>query len=455
MRIAPDAGWKIAPVLVVALLAAACTDSGGSGGGGGGGNAGASAQNTVQGSSQLDVSWAPASGPVAGYAVFVQRNGGDVNRETNVSSARVTLSGEPGDTASVAVAAFDAAGRLGPLSEVSNSFVFPADVSDSQATVLSQASAQAVAPPGDPAAGESGASDPGAQNLDTQGGGADGAEAAEASEEIPPIPAERLSGAFLWSSGDTFRVTDATHETLRVTAAPANAQWVGSGDLDGDGAADLLWSDGAVLFYTPLAHSDALAFGQLETGDAVVGVGDFDADGAADLLLRDVNGALLAWTSSAGETGQSLGLQGDAELVAVADFDGDGSDDLVWQSPEGALALWWIANATTRGAIDLELPPGLQVAAAGDFDGDGVDDLVLRDPAGGVMHHRPATGQLEAAGAADPARWRPVGAADLDSDGRDELVWVAGDALRIDSALAVSEEPLDADSAWQLHSLLP
>lgn len=71
--------------------------------------------------------WAPASGPVAGYNVFVFRNGQPPSSpEQVVGQATATVSGDIDDQLAIQVAAFDAAGSQGPVSALSESALLAA-----------------------------------------------------------------------------------------------------------------------------------------------------------------------------------------------------------------------------------------------------------------------------------------------------------------------------------------
>ncbi len=71
--------------------------------------------------------WTPAAGPVAGYRVFVTRDGiTGTTPEISVSTTGATIPGQVGETLGVQVAAFDAAGNQGPLSVASDSVTLAA-----------------------------------------------------------------------------------------------------------------------------------------------------------------------------------------------------------------------------------------------------------------------------------------------------------------------------------------
>ena len=71
--------------------------------------------------------WAAASGPVAGYNVFVIRNGvPGTSPEIVVAFAMATVTSLPNDTIFIRVSAFDSAGNQGPVSPPSETVVFTA-----------------------------------------------------------------------------------------------------------------------------------------------------------------------------------------------------------------------------------------------------------------------------------------------------------------------------------------
>ena len=76
---------------------------------------------------EASFNWLDAAGPVAGYHVFVTRNGSSTGvPEVVVTSPSATVSGSVGDSIAVQVAAFDAAGNQGPVSAPSEIVQFAA-----------------------------------------------------------------------------------------------------------------------------------------------------------------------------------------------------------------------------------------------------------------------------------------------------------------------------------------
>ncbi len=69
---------------------------------------------------QAAFEWTPATGPVAGYAVYASVNGAAEALVAYVTAPAVTLNIESSASLSVRVAAYDSAGRLGPASATSD-----------------------------------------------------------------------------------------------------------------------------------------------------------------------------------------------------------------------------------------------------------------------------------------------------------------------------------------------
>ncbi len=103
---------------------------------------------TIVGTS-ANFTWTTASGAVAGYAVFVNRNGAGypATPDQLVTSAGTTVSGSYGDTIVIKVAAYDASNTLGPFSPDSSLYQFAAPVTLTlSTTTLTGAAVQGGSP---------------------------------------------------------------------------------------------------------------------------------------------------------------------------------------------------------------------------------------------------------------------------------------------------------------------
>ncbi len=201
-------------------------------------------------------------------------------------------------------------------------------------------------------------------------------------------------------------------DTCVLVADPAQA------DLDGDGTGNLCDvcpgpGDGLELF----------APGQgLHPRSVSIAASDLDLDGDPD-LLGTVDGDAVAFENlGGGQVGAPVILAPDAEWPFGADLDGDGLEDVVAVGRAGVV---WARNL---GGMAFGAPTALPQAGAGvvvalDWDGDG--DLDLARPSGDSVVWAPNDGLggfaawWMLASASDPVH---LEVADLDGDGRDDLV---------------------------------
>ena len=180
-------------------------------------------------------------------------------------------------------------------------------------------------------------------------------------------------------------------------------------------------------------------------GDALA-VGDFDGDGSSDLLTASQvfgNRFVLHYGGPQGRAKtvvvELIRPQSYVNGVAAADFDGDGRDDAAvsyntvdgsaWRAVIDVLLARDNGRWERRTVAAVETRGGIFAMAAGNLDGDGHKDLVALTAAGETwlflgrgdgQFDREATPEIAPLGT--DCRGYHVELADLDGDGRDEIV---------------------------------
>ncbi|HME71001.1 MAG TPA: hypothetical protein VKM54_14190 [Myxococcota bacterium] len=104
---------------------------------------------SIVGTTSANFTWTAAPGPVAGYAVYVNRNGAGYSAAPDqlVTALGAMVSGSYGDTVVIKVAAYDSSNTLGPFSPDSALYQFVAPVTLTLSpTTLTGAAVQGQSP---------------------------------------------------------------------------------------------------------------------------------------------------------------------------------------------------------------------------------------------------------------------------------------------------------------------
>ena len=165
---------------------------------------------------------------------------------------------------------------------------------------------------------------------------------------------------------------------------------------------------------------------------------DFNHDGQTDFLWQAADGRVILWLMDGPTRIAALPLRNGrpaplgSHIVGTDDFDGDGNVDILWQRSDGALEVWLMNRTNFLRAEPISPAPAIrpawQAIGLGDFNGDKSTDILFRHSEGYLLvwymkGRRFLRQQLLVNGEAIPLAWRVAGVADLDDDGRADILW--------------------------------
>lgn len=138
---------------------------------------------------------------------------------------------------------------------------------------------------------------------------------------------------------------------------------VASGDLNGDGRPDLVWTSESRA-WVALNRGDGtfLPAAELPSGGRPL-LFDFDNDGSLDLFLSSPRGSTLLRNNGSGSFSRVEGAFPAASDAEAVDFDGDGDLDLVLVTAAGTAALLENRGGNANGWLDVALE-GLPTGSA-------------------------------------------------------------------------------------------
>ncbi len=255
------------------------------------------------------------------------------------------------------------------------------------------------------------------------------------------------------SNGHVFVYSGRTGVKLRDFALAnidAGHSVADAGDVDGDGAADVVAGspssgpNGSVRVYSARTGAQLLLVNGIAPGgnfgQSVAGIGDQNADGRADVLvganlaagrayvISGANGAVIRTLTSTDNTGFGAGVSG------LKDLNGDGRMELVVAANQAAKAFVFSSHDaslmfTLNGDADSVAFGEFFVADAGDVNADGKSDVYIGDyqAAGGrgaayVFSGANGARLHKFTGANNEGFGTGRGAGDVDGDGFADLI---------------------------------
>jgi len=212
--------------------------------------------------------------------------------------------------------------------------------------------------------------------------------------------------------------------------------------IDDNGRDDVVWfnpSTGTLSGWsmddaTRVALASGTYAGVLGTNYEYCSTGDLYGDGRTCMVYREKGTGVFRARRASGTTVVSDlpisgGVPSEWRFLALTDISGDGKADVVLLNALTMGVNAWLMDGHTKmdgGAISTAA--GLRFVGAGDLNSDGRSDLLWQDTAGVVhawmMNGRTiaSSGPISGVGAV-ATQWRVVAMGDLDGDGDRDIVW--------------------------------
>ena len=218
-------------------------------------------------------------------------------------------------------------------------------------------------------------------------------------------------------------------------ANPGGFVRAATGDFNGDGKLDIVWTRGAERNLV-MSIGDGNGFKEVlvrptSAGWAVTRAGDINGDGKSDFVLQNAGAGLVAFWIMDGSDAMSYSAAftqpAGFNLTTQGDFNGDGKLDLVWTRSADRSVLLWQGNGIGFDAFLVgSFVLGWQVDGAGDANGDGSSDLLVSNASTGQFSYLVMKGPaiVSSATFTQPAGYSRASTGDYNGDGKLDLVWV-------------------------------
>ncbi|UFS72262.1 FG-GAP-like repeat-containing protein [Geomonas sp. RF6] len=217
-------------------------------------------------------------------------------------------------------------------------------------------------------------------------------------------------------------------------------------DLEGDGKKELVTTDGSSLRVYGAASGD-LKWSKSSFGGTSLAVGNIDGGPEKEIVTTSYGGKGYVLSGTAG-AGKWEYVNGFGAQVKLADLDGDGMDEIV-----GASA-WYkitIFDGDIRSpAWEIATDQDIDAVLVADADGDGTPEILYGDRQGGTIHAVDTTTHAQKWSMSNNyyAGVSGMAYADVDLDGKKELVWGGGGSTTWADHLFVAD-PATKVIKWQ------
>lgn len=200
-------------------------------------------------------------------------------------------------------------------------------------------------------------------------------------------------------------------------------------DVNGDGKSDLLWrsNDNTKFAYWIMSGTTLVSSSEFTVPAKykILATGDFNGDGHMDIVWTDGTNMWM-WVGN-GSTFTSENMHpypAGWSLVCATDVNGDSKTDLLWLNGANTLSTWLMNGPNFTATYSQAMTPGWWFLTAGDFDGDGRADILWTNGSAMEMWVDFSNGvYTSVATHSYPPNWRLLSAGDVNGDGKADLLW--------------------------------
>lgn len=247
-------------------------------------------------------------------------------------------------------------------------------------------------------------------------------------------------------SDGTIRIYDGpTLKEIRTLTLAAPLGDVAVADLDGDGAKEIVTTDGSGVFVYD-AGSGQLKWHVSSGGGSSIAVGNVDTDPALEIVTTSYGGKGYVLNGLTGSVKWEY-INSFGAKVRLGDLDGDGMQEIIGMSSWYKITIFDADLKSPAWEIATSLDIG--TAEVIDTDGDGIPEIVYGDGQWGKVHAVDVRTHSEKWAVNNPEHGvSGIALGDVDQDGSKELLWGAGGTSSGPDHLYIAN-PLTGAIRWQ------